>query len=78
MAGMVIVDVADVAIVACLICELINYYFKNKLVCKKTKTKKRWPCMGMAGVVIDSVGDMATVVIVGVFMTRIVSEVISI
>ena len=34
--------------------------------------------MGMAGVVIDSVGDMATVVVIGVFMTCVVSEVICI
>ena len=36
MAGMVVVDAADVAndviigvIIACLVCELINYYFKK-------------------------------------------------
>ena len=34
--------------------------------------------MGMAGIVIDSIGDVATIVVVGVFMTRVVSEVISI
>ena len=42
------------------------------------KKKKHQPCMGMAGIVIDSVGDVATVVVVGVFMTCVVSEVISI
>ena len=44
---------------------------------EKQKQKNR-PCMGIASIVIDSVGDMATVIIVGVFMTCIVSEVISI
>ena len=34
--------------------------------------------MGMAGVLIDSMGDMAPVIIIGVFMTRVMHEFISI
>ena len=32
--------------------------------------------MGMAGVVVNSVGDVATVVVVGVFMARVVSALV--
>ena len=32
--------------------------------------------MGMAGVVVDSVGNVATVVIVGVFMAHVVSALV--
>ena len=90
MAGMVVVGVADMAsvvvvgvIVACLISELVTI-LKNKLVCKKKKhtkkkkTKKSRPCMGMAGVVVDGVADVATVVIIGVVMVRVVNELFSI
>ena len=32
--------------------------------------------MGMAGIVVDSVGNVATVVVVGVFMARVVSALV--
>ena len=32
--------------------------------------------MGMAGVVVDSVGDVATIVVVGVFMACVVSALV--
>ena len=50
---------------------------KKKKHTKKKKQKSR-PCMGMAGVVVDGVADMATVVVVGVVMVRVVSELFSI
>ena len=77
MAGMVVVDVGDIPsdvvmgfIISCLDSELISYYFTNKRVCKKIKC---WPCMGMAGIVINSMGDVATVVVVvGVVIAHVV------
>ena len=56
---------------------------KKKLVFKKKKKKhkkkkktNRQPCMGMASVVVDSMGDVATIVVVGVFMARVVSALV--
>ena len=45
---------------------------------KKKKEEKHQPRMGMAGVVVDGMADMATVIVVGVIMAHIVSELFSI
>ena len=72
MAGIVIDGMGDMGavivvgvVMAHVISKLVSIW--KKLVLKKNKKKntKCWPCMGMAGVVIDSVGDVATVVVVG-------------
>ena len=39
---------------------------------KRNKKEKSQPCMGMASIIIDGVGDVATIIIIGVIMARVV------
>ena len=84
MAGAVIVDMADVAsnvsvgvVVTCFVSELISYYLKKQISMQKKKKKKK-PHMGMASIVIDSVGGVTTIiVIIGVIMACFVNSLLS-
>ena len=78
--------VADVAIVVVgvvmvhVVIELLSYYFFKNLVLKKEKRKKRkhQPCPCMAGVIVDGVADVATIIVIGVVVACLASELFSI
>ena len=84
MAGVVVDGMGDTGavvvvgvVVASIVSKLLSIWNKKisiKKKKKKTRKKKCQPHMGMASVVIDSVGDVATVVVVvEVFMPCVVS-----
>ena len=85
MAGVVVDGVGDVATIVVVgvamtsvVLQSASYYFWKTLVLKnknkKIKNKKHQPRMGMAGIIVDGVGDVATVVVVRVIVARVMGS----